>query len=143
MRKRRPYLYRRGRTWWLYDSNRRISLRTEDETEAAERLAAAVGGTTLDATFALVEAHLAKNVVPLGFVYFIGAEGLSYVKIGFARDLAHRLRELQCASPHELVVLVSFPGTLRTERELHARWAAMRHRGEWYRLEGDLASLLA
>lgn len=54
-----------------------------------------------------------------GFVYFIQAEHGGPVKIGWARDPAKRLRELQTGSPHRLVVRATIAGALADEAALH------------------------
>jgi hypothetical protein len=64
----------------------------------------------------------------------------SFVKIGMAADIADRLRALEAANPHELDVLKVLAGGRQVERSLHVRFAAYRHRGEWFRLEGELAA---
>lgn len=69
-------------------------------------------------------------------VYFIRAVGTELVKIGFSDEVGRRLRELQCASPHELAIEHLIIGTPAIEAELHRRLKRKgRHvRGEWYRL---------
>jgi len=74
-------------------------------------------------------------------VYFIGCDG--FVKIGFSDRLAARFAELQNSTPHDLEILVVLEGTRDLERELHARFAGLRHRREWFLKEGQLAELVA
>jgi len=75
-----------------------------------------------------------------GYVYFIGGEGR--VKIGFANNVAKRLKALRTSCPFELRLLASFPGKMKREREFHERFSSLRMSGEWFRLEGALAEFL-
>ena len=70
------------------------------------------------------------------FVYFIRCE--NFVKIGKANDPDARLADLQVGNPIDLELLFSIPGSFRTERKFHQRFAASRHIGEWFRIEGKL-----
>lgn len=66
------------------------------------------------------------------YVYFIQAEHGGPVKIGHTKDLAHRLAELQSASPYPLVIRSAFLGSLQDETAMHQRFAAKRLHGEWF-----------
>lgn len=76
------------------------------------------------------------------FVYF--AECESFVKIGIARDVYSRVHTLNTASPWPVRLLASMAGGEREERMLHKAFTreGIHHRGEWFRREGLLASLL-
>lgn len=65
-------------------------------------------------------------------IYFIQSGTDGPIKIGIARDPNGRLRELQTANAHSLVLLALFVGTEETESELHARFASARLEGEWF-----------
>jgi Meiotically up-regulated gene 113 len=65
-------------------------------------------------------------------VYFIQADVGGPVKIGTTRDVQQRLASLSVAHALDLRVLATFPGGTREERELHARFASDRLRGEWF-----------
>jgi hypothetical protein len=87
---------------------------------------------------------MGKRIVPdVRHVYFIEAEGLDMVKIGFANDARARLRDLQCASPVRLIL----KGVYRTddaaalEAGYHERYAHLRQHGEWFRYDDDLRRL--
>lgn len=71
-------------------------------------------------------------------VYYITAREVGLVKIGCAWDAARRLAALQSCCPVELVLEASFKGSYREERELHARHAEHRVRGEWFTLTPQL-----
>lgn len=65
-----------------------------------------------------------------GRVYFISGGGM--IKIGYAKDPAKRLSELQTASAIELVLIGSMPGSVALEKYLHKRFSRLRERGEWF-----------
>lgn len=67
-------------------------------------------------------------------VYFITAREVDLVKIGCAVCPVARFRCLQVASPIELALEGAIPGDFEKERELHARYAKWRVRGEWFSL---------
>lgn len=73
-----------------------------------------------------------------GWVYFI--QGGDKVKIGWSRNVALRLSQLQTASADELVLLGCMPGTQETERRIHEAFSALRVRGEWFRAEAGLVA---
>ncbi|MFJ7242371.1 GIY-YIG nuclease family protein [Streptomyces olivaceus] len=75
-----------------------------------------------------------RNATPT--TYLIGIEGAPYVKIGYTGgDPRRRLKELQTGQPMQLTLLWSCPGDY--EADLHARFAAFRHRGEWFHIPQD------
>lgn len=75
-------------------------------------------------------------------VYFIQCG--AHVKIGVATDLGLRLSAIQIGSPEAMRVLAVIENAgLEKERELHARFASLRVRGEWFSVEGALADYLA
>ena len=76
-------------------------------------------------------------------VYFIEAVGLDLVKIGFARDVAQRLTDLQCGSPVALRLLGTIPGGLGMELFFHKDLAEYRVRGEWFALSDRLKKYIA
>jgi hypothetical protein len=82
----------------------------------------------------------APTIVVESCVYFIRCG--EFVKIGKADDLIKRFKGLRTSMPHDLELLMSLPGSVPEERGFHDRFAAHRHRGEWFRLEGSLAEFL-
>lgn len=63
-----------------------------------------------------------------------------FVKIGWSRNVAKRIRELQIGLPLELTLRAEIPGDAAIEKQLHCRFQAQRTRGEWFLLEGELAA---
>ena len=79
--------------------------------------------------------HLATLPPPTaGDVYFVQAQTLGFIKIGFAADAADRLRTLRVGSPDELTLLGSIysADAKALEASIHARFQAHRHHGEWF-----------
>jgi hypothetical protein len=85
--------------------------------------------------------HGRKNVAHEGSgIYVIGFD--QYIKIGWSESLADRLRHLQLALPVKIKVYASFSCAKVNERILHRRFRKYRTRGEWFRIEGDVAEWL-
>lgn len=83
-----------------------------------------------------------KADAPTSYVYFARAGEDGLVKIGHAKDVRSRLSSMQTGCPIPLTLLGVLPGGREREAELHARFADLRVRGEWFRAEGALAELL-
>jgi excisionase family DNA binding protein len=64
-----------------------------------------------------------------------------FVKIGKAERVEERFACLQAMNPYELELLhvLKADNGHRLESRLHKRFAAHRHKGEWFRFEGELA----
>jgi hypothetical protein len=75
-----------------------------------------------------------------GSVYIIGFG--DYIKIGWSTNVANRVRALQEGVPETLVVIAAFPGTQKSERNLHRLFSAHRTRGEWFRKPRDLIEIV-
>lgn len=65
-------------------------------------------------------------------VYFIRNVDTGLIKIGTTICLSNRLAALRLGGGSELEVLGVLPGAQTLEAEAHARWAALRVRGEWF-----------
>jgi hypothetical protein len=65
------------------------------------------------------------------WVYFI-ADGVGFIKVGFAKNIRTRMIDIQCGTPHDLTLITQTPGGLRTERTAHGLLAAFHKRGEWF-----------
>jgi hypothetical protein len=66
-----------------------------------------------------------------------------FVKIGMAVDVEARFRQLLATNPFDLEMVAILIGGRAVERALHLRFAAQRHRDEWFREEGELAEWIA
>lgn len=76
------------------------------------------------------------------YVYFIKAENVGLVKIGYSDRPEERLKSIQGMSPVPLRLLGWMPGSQQDERDLHARFAHLHSHGEWFRVDDDLAALI-
>jgi hypothetical protein len=72
------------------------------------------------------------------YVYFIEAVGLGRVKIGYSSDPTRRLRELNTASPTELIIFRSMPGNEQMEKDIHARFSHHRIKHEWFNFDDEI-----
>ena len=77
------------------------------------------------------------------WVYFIQAGDAGAIKIGISRDVERRRGELQRMEREPLHVRATIEGTVRDERDLHARFAAHRIHGEWFTPAPELLSHIA
>lgn len=78
-----------------------------------------------------------------GFVYFIHAKRSNFVKIGFAKTVPNRMRELQVGCPFELAILGWREGDRETEIRIHFHYKKFRIRGEWFEFPSVNDALLA
>lgn len=78
-------------------------------------------------------------------IYFIQAEGIGHIKIGFtdSDDASVRLATLQTGSPVPLRLLGTFPGLVEDEKNLHRRFASAKVHGEWFKPIPELMRLIS
>lgn len=76
-------------------------------------------------------------------LYFVQAGLGGPIKIGVTRDLTGRIATLQTACPTELRLLGCCLASATSERDLHARFAHARLRGEWFRCDPELLAFIA
>ncbi|NKX16177.1 GIY-YIG nuclease family protein [Brucella pseudogrignonensis] len=88
---------------------------------------------------ALPSYSLEKGTV--GYTYFARSGDL--VKIGFSKSVPKRLKSISTACPTEIEIIKIIPGTSQTERYFHTHFGSYRQKGEWFRLEGELAMFLS
>jgi hypothetical protein len=81
-----------------------------------------------------------RNRVSL--VYFIQARHGGPIKVGIATNPRRRLRELQTAHAHELVIRRMTPGGLDLEQKIHKQFAHLRLRGEWFTSAQELMEFI-
>lgn len=67
-----------------------------------------------------------------GFVYFVREQGRGPVKVGWAKDVQSRVRDLQIAHSAPLVVLAFVAAERRLEGYIHSALSDHRIRGEWF-----------
>jgi len=69
-------------------------------------------------------------------VYFVQGKTLGLIKIGIAANVAKRLYALKIGSPDMLDLLLVLPicnqPTKQAEKNLHRKFKALRHHGEWF-----------
>lgn len=75
-----------------------------------------------------------------GFVYF--ASDGEVVKIGYSGAPKQRLVNLQADHPRPLTIVLKIPGTFKTERDMKARFSALRIKGEWFTLAPKLQAFI-
>lgn len=63
-------------------------------------------------------------------VYFVAGAGL--IKIGISTNVPSRFRAIRNASPVQVELIGSCPGTTATEGWLHSQFASQRRHGEWF-----------
>lgn len=137
---------RHGRTVYYYREGKGLRIRLPDpdivgEAHFNRAYAAAASGEAFKVSTPdkLPSYSLEKGTV--GFVYF--ARSGEVVKIGFSKSVPKRLKGISTACPNEIEIIKIIPGTNQTERYFHTHFSAYRQKGEWFRLEGDLAAFLA
>jgi len=83
-----------------------------------------------------------RNKARLRYVYFIQRGRTREVKIGSAYDVRARLTILRTSTPDNLRLIGTVVGDNTTEREMHKRFSEYRIRGEWFKMEGELAAFI-
>jgi len=74
-------------------------------------------------------------------VYFVQCG--EFIKIGFTVEPTKRIRAIKTSSPHEVRLLGTIAGGPDREKELHAMFKHLRHRGEWFRTDLELLAHIA
>ncbi len=76
-------------------------------------------------------------------IYFLRDDKAGAIKIGYAADVAKRVRTLQTGNPTPLQLVGAIPGTMTDESRYHRRFAAFRvhpDRREWFRADAELVA---
>lgn len=71
-------------------------------------------------------------------IYFITARSLGLVKIGYAEKAQERFHAIQSHCPVALTLERVRAGGQKEEAVLHALFADIRERGEWFRITPEL-----
>lgn len=77
-----------------------------------------------------------------GFVYFVQSEDGGPIKIGWAQDVASRVRQLQVGQSRRLRVIDAIQCRRSYERDLHRQFAESRLFGEWFEPTPELLELI-
>jgi hypothetical protein len=77
-----------------------------------------------------------------GYVYFISADELPFIKVGYAGSPLSRVRDLQVGNPYLLKIVAAFMGNVEDEDALHALLARYRGLGEWFRKAPPVLALI-
>jgi hypothetical protein len=67
-------------------------------------------------------------------IYWLKAGDTGAVKVGYAVDVAKRVKLLQCGAPYPLILLRQEPGDRAMEAALHRHYRTKHLRLEWYAL---------
>ena len=79
------------------------------------------------------------------YVYLIRDGWRGLIKIGVARNVEKRFRDLQNSCPQRLVIvgIIHSESAMKLERKLHMQFADKHYRGEWFELtDSDISSVL-
>lgn len=71
-----------------------------------------------------------KNVKEKQYVYFI--DGGELLKIGTAKNVSERLRNLQVGSPVKLRLIKKIDGGRKEEKKIHKIFSDLKTHGEWF-----------
>ena len=66
------------------------------------------------------------------YVYFIQSSATKYIKIGSTHNVKKRIKQLSNSSSEPLVLLGKIKGGKKLETELHRKFSAINHCGEWF-----------
>jgi hypothetical protein len=135
-----PYAFDAGSTFAAINGDRRLAgmphfadvFKFVAEQHAANR-ANPIGAFLRPAVVAM-ETSLAEATG--SSVYF--ARSGDRIKIGWSRQVATRLAQLQTGNAAPIELLGVVPGGRSAERELHSRFAADRVSGEWFEASPEL-----
>jgi len=74
------------------------------------------------------------KISKLPVVYLLGAKNTNFYKIGFSRNLKHRIENIQGGCPHQIILhsVIRTPYPNKIESFLHEMFAYCHYRGEWF-----------
>jgi hypothetical protein len=75
-----------------------------------------------------------------GYLYIIQCEGTDCYKIGIAKNVTSRLKEMQTGCPYRLILINKWyvDRMLLREQVLHRHLSTQKTRGEWFILTPDI-----
>ncbi len=87
---------------------------------------------------------MARPEKQCGYIYFLLAESVSAIKIGFTREgrLEGRMADYRVHSPYEYDLLKLIPGTMVEERMIHRRFVKLKIHGEWFAYTDELKKFI-
>lgn len=104
--------------WTEYNKRKAEEKRVREEQDKQEKIAR--------------EFKKYKEKYP-GFVYFIQGDSGGPIKIGYTEDVCKRLKVLQTGHFDTLIVLASFPASMKEEKNLHKKFSELQLKGEWFK----------
>lgn len=78
-----------------------------------------------------------------GWVYFIEAERVALIKIGWSLNPETRFEQIALTAPYGLTLLTAKAGSKTDEAAYHARYQHLRVRGEWFKPDRSLRGLVS
>lgn len=75
-------------------------------------------------------------------IYFIEADIVGLIKIGYAEDVEYRFYSIRMMSPVKLKIISTMEGNRDTEKGLHSYFDHLRVRGEWFKPDAELLSFV-
>jgi hypothetical protein len=130
-------LFQRENGFWYiaFSRTKRKSLNTKDEKDARE-IFKKYDSNKEERLFMDIKRRimgLPKDIEDGdGCIYFIQGISGGLIKIGYAKDIYRRLKNLQASCPLPLKILAVIRGSLDSESNLHSRFAKNRKHGEWF-----------
>jgi len=88
--------------------------------------------------------HDEKRKQTKNCIYFIYAEEINRVKIGYTGDegASYRVESIKTSSPVALRLIGTIQGNMKKEREFHRRFDQQRKHREWFEVSGELLSFM-
>jgi len=114
--------------------------RSREDAIDAQRMEIAMARNMRDRAV-VIEPEPPKPKLP-GYVYFLESADTGLIKIGFSTNVEQRARAIESMGGSAVRLLATKPGTFKTERRLHRRFAAWRTRGEWFEPNPALLDLI-
>lgn len=140
------YSVRKGFGYWQPTAEMKrhgfVSIACGPDTPTARRMAEAANTRWQDfrrkrmVSQPLAQSEADAMLDRTGNVYFLFVG--DRVKIGYSRKPFHRISDLMVGLPTSPRMVLIFRGRPRDEKELHARFAAHRVNGEWFRAAASI-----
>lgn len=76
------------------------------------------------------------------YIYFLEAGKDGPIKIGFAKDVRKRVKDMQSGNHLPLNVILEIPGDYLNEGQFHDLFARHNIRGEWFQRHQDILEVI-